>query len=162
MYQAADTAHCLWMPLSLVQGGQVVMCCCAHARWDGVFLLSHYIFFFIEWVLLYVFVRCCVVQDVYARFSQVEPITTVSVLHTSCNGWSKPSGTAVRGSACDKMTCPSQCPCTAVPAASCEKLLKYSVFSKASPKSSAGVWVLPLHTCVPPSLSLSTPESHIT
>lgn len=40
----------------------------------GMILLSHYIYFFIEWVLVYVFVRCCVVQEVYACFSQMEHI----------------------------------------------------------------------------------------
>ena len=49
--------------------------CYAHALWDDVFLFSHYIYFFIDWVLVYVFVYYRVVENVYARFPQVEPIT---------------------------------------------------------------------------------------
>lgn len=101
-----------------------------HMRFGMKSSYLHTTLIFIEWVLLYVSVRCCVVQNVYARFSQVEPITKCRSPHTSCNGWSEPAGTAVPDSACDKVVRLSRCPCAGVLAHSCEKLLKYSVFSK--------------------------------
>lgn len=162
MYQAADMVHCLWMPLSIVQGGQVVICY-AHAHRDDPTFTLHLFFHRMGACVCVCPLLCC--TGGVRLFFPDGAHCKVSVLHTSCNGWSKPAHTAVPGSACDKLMCPSQGPCTGTLVHSCEKLLKYSVFSKASPKSSPGVWVLPLHSCTPPSwvpcINLSTSESQI-
>lgn len=46
-----------------------------HMRFGMKSSYLHTTLIFIEWVLLYVSVHCYVVQNVYARFFQVEPIT---------------------------------------------------------------------------------------
>lgn len=129
MYQAADVVHCLWMPISPVQGGQVVMCY-AHALWDEVFLSSHYINFHRMGAPVCVCPLLCCTECVRQVFPGRAHYKVLVPPHTSCNGWSEPAGTAVPGSACDKVVRLSRCPCAGVLAHSCEKLLKYSVFSK--------------------------------
>lgn len=46
MYRAADVTHCLWMPLSPVQGEGRRGCAVHNAPWDDVSFFSHYIYFF--------------------------------------------------------------------------------------------------------------------
>lgn len=109
----------------------------AGASWDDVLLFSHYIYSFIEWVLVYVFVCCCVARGVHTPgFPRWSP-REASALHTLYNCFSKLAHPAVPGlrSPCGELIRLFQCRCPGVLDHSRERVTKVLLSQKPHPRA---------------------------